>query len=487
MTPSPFKQATESFYGISEPIQQEKTPEKKDQYVNDFSQVYSPFNIASQVQSGETTEDIYNETVRDVVRTGSRMVETILGFPGDIHQLGKMGREKIPNVTNIPPFNYVQKGLDKVFDLLPTQQSLQQKSQELTGGYTTPRSEGETFSDEIFKTFSGMLTAPESPAQYSRLPPMLKSGITLLRKLGTSVAGEYGKEGAKKLGAGGIGQEATKQGLMFALSMGIPRISGETSPDNFIRNLYQRRDELIPQGTMVTPSGLEARLRNFSQNTLNYGGPTPEKTLVGNTLNEFINRLTGRAIEMPELFQMYRDVNRNRAAFMAAPLDKTGVRQGRAYWGEIANIFNDSIEGYLAPISQEAVDLQRQANGAFSTLINSRRASNFILNKANSIPLQTGVATLFGGGIATNPLLAAKGLAGAATAATLTKTGEMVYRFIMNPSLRHYYEDVLTNALRENGPGTARALKKLDDRYLIELKDPKSNIHNPLPASQSQR
>jgi len=491
MTPSPFKQATESFYSVSEPLQVEKTPENKDQYVNDFSQVYSPFNIASQIQAGETTEDVFNESLRDVTRVGSRMLETIVGLPGDIHQFGKKLREKVPSQLDIPPFSYVQKGLNKAFDLLPTQESLQKRSEELTEGYTKPRSENETTADEIVKTFSGMITAPENPGQLSRLPQSLRTGLNLFRKLGTAISGEYAKKGAEKLGAGGIGQEAAKQGLMFVLSMGLPRITGERSPDNLTRSLYERRDNAIPQGTMVTPSGLEARLRNYNQNTLQYGGPTPEKDLVGNQLTRFVDRLTGRAMEMPEVLQMYRDVNRNRAAAMAAPLDRAGVRQSRQYWGEIADIFNDSIEGYLAPISQEALDFHRQGNSVFSTLMQSRRASNFIMNKARSVPLQTGVMSLFGGGVVNNPLLALKGLAGATAgagaAAGLAKTGEMAYRFIMNEPLRHYYTQVLENAIRENGPGTINALKKLDKRYLIELKDPKSSVNQPMPPSQFQK
>jgi len=492
MTPSPFKQAVESFYDISKPIQTEKTPEKKDQYVNDFSQVYSPFNIASQIQSGETTEDIYNESVRDVTRTGSRMVETILGLPGNVHQFGKKLRENVPNVTNIPPFSYVQQGLNKAFDLLPTQESLQQLSENISGGYTKPRSEGESFSDEIFKTFAPMVLAPENLQQYSSLPPKIRSGVNLLRKLGTSVAGEYGKEGAKSLGAGGVGQEAAKQGLMFIMGMGLPRLTGERSPDNFISNIYAKRDALIPPGTMVTPSGLESRLQNYINSTLKYGGPTPEKKHVASIAEEFLQKISGRAIEMKELLQMFRDVNRNRSSAMAIQnLDKPGVKQARKYWGDISRIFNDSIEGYIAPISQDALKYHKDANSAFSTLIKSRRTTDYIMDKAKNVPLQTGIGALFGGSIALNPLLAAKGLAvagaGAATVGTLTKTGEMAYRFIMNPALRHYYEEVLVNALRENGPATIRALKKLDDRYLIELKDPKSNVNQALPTSQIQK
>ncbi|CAB4166825.1 hypothetical protein UFOVP844_59 [uncultured Caudovirales phage] len=482
MTLSPFREASETFYDIAEPIQVEKNPDSKKEYTNDFESVYSPFNIASQIYEGKTTEDGYNEAVRDVTRTGSRMVETILGLPGDLHQFGKKLREKVPSQLNLPGINLVQKGIDKALDYLPTQESLQKRSADLTGGFTTPQGQGEEFSDEIFKTFSGMITAPENPSNYSRLPTSARNAVSLLRKLGTATAAEYGKEGAKKLGAGGFGQEAAKQGLLFALSMGLPRLTGERAPDNFINNIYQRRDNLIPTGTMVTPTGLEARLRSFSQNTLNYGGPTPEKTLVSNTLDQFINRLTGRAIEMEELLQMGRDINRNRAAAMAAPIDKAGVRQARNYWGEISNIFNESTENYLAPISREALDLHRDAQSAYSTLINSRKASNFIMNKARSVPLQTGVAALFGGGIASNPLLAAKGLAGAGSAAAITKTGEMIYRFIMNPALRHYYEDVMINALRENGPATQRALQKLDKRYSVELKDPKSSVNQEIPG-----
>lgn len=42
-----------------------------------------------------------------------------------------------------------------------------------------------------------MITAPENPSNYSRLPTSARNAVSLLRKLGTATAAEYGKEGAK--------------------------------------------------------------------------------------------------------------------------------------------------------------------------------------------------------------------------------------------------------------------------------------------------
>ena len=105
------------------------------------------------------------------------------------------------------------------------------------------------------------------------------------------------------------------------------------------------------------------------------------------------------------------------------------------------------------------------------------------------VPLKTGVATLFGGGVF-YPATAFKSVGGAAIGAGSLKSAELAYRFLTNPTLRHYYNQVLSNAIRENGPATVKALVQLDKHYQKELNDPNSNLNRqmqPYPAQMQTK
>jgi len=474
------------------PLKKEPTSVKKEveQAPNDFASAYSPFDVVQKEMEGKIPEGWWEATARNITRTGSRMVETVLGLPGDIVQFADFVGSSLPQVPSWMQQepNFLQKSGNYLLNQLPTQQSLQKQSESLTGGYTAPQGSGEEVSDEIFKTLANLLSGTEAKQIVqgaTSLGGAARQGKKLGRMLGQAIGAESAKEGVK-LYKGGEGlQEAAKLGSLFVMGLTLPRLTGEVNPDRYLNSLYRERDALIPQGTMVTPSGLQSDLQAFIDQQLRRGGPTPEKTQVAGIAQQFLDRLAQGPVEMDELIEMYRSVNRNRANVMAAPdLDKAGVRAARGYWGRMAHMFNGTIEGYLGGISPEALRLHRSANSGWASMAQSKSASNFIMNKLKGVPLHTGVAALFGGGIF-NPMGALQVVGGAAGAAGLgtmaVKSMEMAYRFLTNPTLRHYYNQVLINAIRENAPATVHAVQKLDKSYQKELKDPESTVNRPVP------
>ena len=470
------------------PPKKEPTSVKKEveQAPNDFASAYSPFDVVQKEKEGKIPEGWWEATARNITRTGSRMVETVLGLPGDIVQFGSWVGEQL-NLPEVKPLALQGSG-QFLLNQLPTQQSLQKQSESLTGGYTAPQGGGEEFSDEVFKTVANLLSGTEAKQIVqgaTNLPGLARQGIKMGRMLGQAIGAESAKEGVKLYGGGEGAQEAAKLGSLFVMGLTLPRLTGEVNPDRYLNSLYRERDALIPQGTMVTPSGLQSDLQAFIDQQLRRGGPTPEKTQVAGIAQQFLDRLAQGPVEMDELIEMYRSVNRNRANVMAAPdLDKAGVRAARGYWGRMAHMFNGTIEGYLGGISPEALRLHRSANSGWASMAQSKAASNFIMNKLKGVPLHTGVAALFGGGIF-NPMGALQAVGGAAGAAGLgtmaVKSMEMAYRFLTNPTLRHYYNQVLINAIRENAPATVHAVQKLDKSYQKELKDPESTVNRPVP------
>jgi hypothetical protein len=487
--------------------QNPQTPEEgvpaMDQSVSELSGT-SSFDVAEQINTNKQPENWWEETAREITRANSRAVEVIMGTAKDASNLGDNLFDMIPDDAVIGRILDKTIGREKGREivegikntknkLIPFggQKDLQKISEEFTGGYTTPRSKTEEVTDEVLKTFTALITGGGVRTGIqgaTRLPQWAEPMVNIGRKLGQSILGESAKEGVKLFGGNETLQESAKMATLFLTSLTLPRATQETTPDNFLRSLYRQRDALVPQGTMIQPTGARQRLRAFVDNNLR--GSTPEKNQVRGVLtdpNGVLTRLEqGGAITMEEAFDMLRDVNRNRAAVMAAPLDRAGVKAARRYWGEASEIVNDMVEGFLGPISQDALQLHRQAQGGWAALNQSSRVSDFVMHAANKTALQTGIGTLFGGGIF-HPIPAAGALGGAAAAAGSVASVDLAMRFLRNPTLRHYYTQVIQNAMRENLPGTIHSLKKLDDSYSKELNNPKSNLNYPMPYDKEQK
>lgn len=428
----------------------------------------SPFNLAEQIYLGKKDEDWLQNAQRNVSRTAASMVSTLFGIPKGVHEFGKAIGIESP--------------LSGLLDKLPSTQDIRSRIDTQTQGLTVPRSSGEEVSDEVFSTFTNLMTGGTRAISQgaSRLPPALRSIANLSRKLGMSVGAEAAKEGVKLYGGGETAQELSKMGSLLLMGLTLPRLSGEANPTAYLENIYKERDALIPSGTMVTPTGLQNNIQNFLTK-LSATGPTPAKNQAIGPMREFLNQISDRAVSMEDMIEMYRNVNRNRAGVMAKDIGAQGAREGRRIWGEFANMFNESIEGNLGAISPQALSLHRNAQSGWETLLRSQTASQYIMDKLKNKPLQTGIASLFGGGIFYNPTAALSTASAAAGSAGLVKGTEMAYRFMQNPTLRRYYMDVVNNALVENAAGTTKALKSLDDAYAKELKDPSSSVHRQLP------
>lgn len=473
---------------------------------NSFLSSTGVFDVAENLyknQNEPQDNSWWDDTVRATTRTGSRIVETILGLPGDIasgftelaKQPAGFGLAGIGLKQLIGEGNYNRSigGLATTPPVrLPGQRDLQDFSQGLTRGYTAPQSGIEETGDEVIKTLTNLLIPVGGSSNIvrgnaSRLSPVAQQLMRFGRNLGSAVLGESAKEGVKLYGGSENAQELSKMGTLFLTGLTLPRLTGEANPENYLSSIYKSRDNLIPQGTLVPSTTVEQNLNNFVQQRLKRGGTTPEKSQVLGVVNDFVDQIQSRGghMEMQELIEMQRSINRNRANVMMAPLDKPGVRNARRLYGEASNIINDSIEGYLATINPESLQLHRQANAAWGTLMQSNKASEFILNKAKSIPLKTGLATLFGGGVFYNPTLAAKGIAVAGIGAGITQTYKTLNRFLNDPTLRHYYNELIKNSLTENSIETTKYLKKLDEEYDKKIKNPNSFVNKNLRPGEN--
>src|ERR1044072_5621644 len=109
MSFSPFDIAMQQYKGESKTPQEPQTsssnfsPMGQDvKYGNDPAQIATnPFNIAQQVYTGQKDESWWDATLRNITRTGSRMVETVLGLPGDVANFAKDMLVQFPSSAGI--------------------------------------------------------------------------------------------------------------------------------------------------------------------------------------------------------------------------------------------------------------------------------------------------------------------------------------------------------------------------------------------------
>jgi len=435
---------------------------------------------------------------RGIIRTGSRVLETVAGMPGDAQQAAKgvaryaigkaPGGEKalnlIDSAAETVSGNPILKGIYGTATVgspmlniaFPSQQDLQQVSEDLTGDYTAPQGATEEFLDEATKTFTQLIMpGPKGvrPA-LSRLNPTQRAVRGAARKFGQSILAEGSKELAKSLDIGEMGQEAVKLGTLFLTGVTLPALTGEANPQSYLRNIYQQRDGLIPRGTMVTPSASTTReLRNFL-GELRSGIRTPEKRLVERSVADALRTLEGgQSIEMQQLLDMYRDLNRVRGDVFAADLSRRGIRNARRLYGRLGEALDGEIAQQLDAINPEALRLHRLANQGWSVLENSQKVRNFIQNNLGKTKIVPSIAKVLGIGAIGKALIPKVGL-GTAVAAGATagaiNMGQIMQRVYQSPALRRYYFQVLENAARENTPAMIKSIQNLNDQYEKEFR-----------------
>ena len=78
------------------------------------------------------------------------------------------------------------------------------------------------------------------------------------------------------------------------------------------------------------------------------------------------------------------------------------------------------------------------------------------------------------------------GLVGA-TAGGMKTAAEVTYRVLKDPTLRTYYFDVLTGAMKENGPAVVRSLNKLDAAMHKQMSSPDYHLSDEEKAKKRRK
>ena len=387
------------------------------------------------------------EVGRHVTRTGSRITESVLGFPGDLYKFTKYLADKFPNTPKLlqrEP-SPIQKAGKYALESLPTSEKLKEFTSYLTSGFTDPQSANEELGDEIASLATVLISPSKAVGGFGSLLKTLGSATTK-----ATVTKGSGKA-AELFGA----TEPTKNKIELGTLLLTGLLSQKTA-NMFVSDQYKKAHSQIPSGTMLNTSGLATELQKVDQQ-LSKGISTPTKNEVRGALRELESKASGGAMEAQELIESYHNINeRMTSKKLFDELNSTERKLLKNRYDLVKNEVGKGISAY-GKTNPEFYKIWKGANEGFSTLAQSKGVSNFLQSKIGKLPQH------LAGSIALDLFLGTPASTLAlGTSYGAVKSGELLYRIAKSPTLRDHYMKVILEASNENLPGVIKNLEFLD-------------------------
>lgn len=450
--PSSFKPINQEnqFQGMPksfQPIGKKKQEENS----NDQEPKYNPFL---------EEDSLEKEIERHSARLTSRGLETIAGIPGDIREVAKFSKKyydenikpKIPHLNIKEPESFKQfdetikpimDSISNIADWFPTSSELKETSEELTKGYTSPKTPFEERGDEMFQG----IVSSFIPGQGSK---------SVWRNLIAPIGSVIAKDFVKDLGGNEKQQAITQIGTNLFLSL----MGGNANKYNAkLWNQIESTAPNITQTVNVAPQRAKARsLINHIEKTML--GAEGEKKVIS-TLERFINNTQGNKLSAEQLVNMNKSINEIRG-------DPALLKGSRKLLNEVSEIVKDSGKGFKQA-APDFYNVWKNGNEVHSAI----EKSNFISNIVGKI----GDKNFKSNGVRDLVMLASHG--GLATVKNLPpifalyKGTQILTRIANSKELSKYYRDVLLNSIKGNTAATAAAMSKLDNKlYKLEKENP---------------
>lgn len=416
-------------------------------------------NDLAQYEVKVPEESALGYITRGAARTGSRLGEAILGLPGDIRE-GLKGLA-ISGVNLVSPesaqFFKEKEQQPKPFSL-PTSSDIREKTAELTGGFTEPKTSGEAKADEFLTDFA-MLALP------------VKRKIPFARAIGTDIAGHLAKEGIEKFGAGTTTQDITKLGTFFLAGLITPGKSAR----KLANDLYKQRDALIPAGADVAATNFVQDLKGLKAKLLK-GVPGTKENAVLKYIDELLTKSAGGRIEIEELTNVKRQINERITELVQEGTFKR--KDARQLFKPLGRYVEDAIELYGTQSNAPFLKAHKQANEVWGAIEESGKVSSMVSNLLKGHHLKTPIGTLFtgggaaalGGAIYAHPALAGPIIGTAGAAYGVNKAVELMNRVRKSPTLRKYYQGVVAESLKGNSAAALKNLQNLDKAMEHDLR-----------------
>jgi hypothetical protein len=381
-----------------------------------------PFSSV-RIKKAEGFPEVY-ETGRHAARIGSRIAETIGGLPGDIGKLIQSGvfsgLEKLTGHKASPEVYEEAKKFRS-----PSSTELQELSESLTGGLTSPKTPTEKTIDEYVQTASSLF-----------------GPIKFRRALGIALGAQSAKEGIKILGAGETPQEAAKLGSLFLLSTINPG-----GAMKYASSQYEIANKLA-KGASISAHNFEKNLHSMVKD-LQKGIPTPSKNAVLKPTQDLLNKIRNGKISIEDLTASKRDLN-------SLMKDPALLKREKKLLKVLGKEVDDAIKPYekINPAFKKAY---RPANEIYGAVMQGTKASDFI---RKNLGAKSVLGAISGEILLGHPEFIVPTAGAAAGAIGTAKTLDFFTRVSKSKELQKFYSKAIQAALAED----AGALRLYSDK-----------------------
>lgn len=397
-------------------------------------------------------EQITRDIERAIARMQSRMIERVIGLPGDLKKLGEKGAAAILG-TETPE----EMGLTS---FLPTSGELQKTSEELSGGYTKPQNAFEQSMDDLAGNTATSFIGPSNTA-------------TVFRTIAVPLAGSLGKEFLKNSGVDEKNASYGSMAMMMAMDLLNSRQTvGGGGVRRFAGALSNLSEQMAPQNVSMNTRSMLQNARALRQR-ITAGGSAPSKTAPLSKLDELITSLETGNFSPHEGVRTIRATNEtieNLGGFnLGQSLNPRTKRTATGYMQDINNVVRDGITEWGQRNNPMFLEVFNRGNEAFAAYAGGNVVKNFLQKNFGDKIQSDAMKTLFG--------LSNVGLKTASMYyfPWQTAVGLMAYEGIKlvnrigrSPTLARYYANIVNGAMSGNISKTASNIDALQHKLKKE-------------------
>lgn len=436
-------------------------PQQKSPKQGDWGDYQSPMTYQGP-RDDNADEGLLDYLLRGKVRLESRVAEQVLGLPGNIEKLANDFVSNIPGVPQTKDFIHKAvseligpENVKKIMEgplgkpLFAPSSEFKKKSEELTGGYTSPKSKGEKELDEFTEDVVSTFLTRRSPQGAMQ---------RVLNHFLIPTAANVTKKIVNDLGFGEDKANLAKMAVWLPLTL-----ANNVNGPRYASDLMNRGRNGFNQNQVANVATYQNQINGVSRNMLQ---GDPRSALAQQQLAGIVDDINHGRVTMRDLMTRYDAINaakRDRGLFQLNAGDRRAAIRNI---NEVRDIVRDQITQLGASNPQALQDWQNGVQ-AWSTIHRSNSITNYIqdLSRGQYAKILTGpAAALFGVGstsVSAHPIVSG---AAAASVGTGYKTGQILYRMWNNPTLQHYYWSAINAVMERNFPAFLSNYEKLNKK-----------------------
>jgi len=420
----------------------------------------APFEKAFKNKELLETETRGDWLLRAAARTSKDAIASVGGSVGNMRDIAEFLSEALPEIPgrekrieSNPFLKYGQKFLKSV---VPNTQDIDQFADEMTGGYTEPKTKGEKFGSEVVKAVVGRKIFGGS----NRATPIGRAAVDI----GVPLLGETAKETAGLFTKNPTKQEAAKLGTMVLMDMLVGVPYGSTP--GYTRQLTSRARQQLsdPQRALSNTAPLRQTLVRQRQH-LTVGGANAAYQPAINRIDEAIRMIDSGNMTREAAYRLRENISREVLGRGGYELERTAATEAARHQHQVRHalttgLYRDARQnGYESFISAD-----QAARNAYRVYSESNRLTNFIKKNYGRPFMSHAAVALFHSG------KVGAAIGGAVAGAPIYQTMKIAERMMRSPELMALYAQTAKAAAQNNAPQMRSYLKKFDQKAK-ELED----------------